>query len=460
MRSLCSLKSVGRVSAAALLLSVVLPGCASNRTAGIGTDLTTTGSIAGSALPEAGVSAPGKGMNLAAVLRYTMEHNPDIGIARAQAKDASAGIGVAQVPFLPTVDYSAGIGPENTYAYDTEITTDATRQEASIRASQLLFDFGKTATDVERAETLAESAQYRLASKTDEITMAAIEVYLAVLELDMQIGISQQNVAAHEEMYRIVSLNEQGGNGTMADVQLAATRLEAARSASIDLQAERRSAASTFERIVGMAPGGLQMPQPPAPNGSPTAADIERYAASDPLLLSLEQDKLSLQAQKQALLLDYLPRVTLDGTAKVQMNVGGTNPARAEGRIMLTMSGTLFDGLDRATKIEQIDARIEETEYRYRRALDNLEYDIDDSSRVLDTAASRLASIAGQIASGNDVVTLYKQQFEAGTRGIFEVLDAQKDLSASRSEHVTAQFDVLRAKYRLLHLSGELARAG
>lgn len=398
-------------------------------------------------------------MTLASVLAYTHQQNPDIGIARSQARDAAAGIGVAQAPYLPTVDYSAAIGPERTYAYDTEISTEATRQEASIRASQLIFDFGKTASDIDRAEAQADSADYRLAAKTDEVTMAAIEAYLAVLQIDLQIGVSEQNVVAHEEMHRVVALNEQAGNGTMADVQKALTRLEAARNQTIDLRAERRTAASTFERIVGISPGMLQVPSPPSANGRVTQADIANYVASSPLLLSLEQDRISLESQKQALQLDYLPRITLDGTAKVQTNVGGNNPARTDGRVMLSMSGTLFDGGDRAAKIQQIDARIEETEYRYRRAVDNLEFDIDDSGRILDTASSRLASIAAQIASGQEVVALYTQQFEAGTRGIFELLDAQQELNASRSDQIMTQFDVLRAKYRMLQLVGELSKA-
>ena len=451
-------RSARGIAVAALLLGTALSGCASNRTASIGSG-DITGSInGGSALPGGKPGMPGRNMTLADVLAYTVNNNPDIGIARAQAKDAAAGTGVALVPYLPTIDYSAAIGPEHTFAYDTEITTDATRQEASIRASQLLFDFGKTASDIDRADALRQSADKRLDAKTNEISMSTIEAYLAVLEIDMQIGISQQNVAAHQEMYRIVSLNEQGGNGTQADVQKALTRLEGAKNQTIDLQAQRRTAASSFERITGIAPGGLQLPNPPAPKGTVTRADIANYAATNPQLLSLEQDKLSLEAQKKALQLDYLPRLTLDGTAKMQMNVGGNTPARADARVMLSLNGTLFDGGDRASKIEQIEARIEEVEYRYRRTVDNLEFDVDDSARVLDTASSRLAGIDGQIASGQEVVTLYQQQFEAGTRGIFELLDAQQELSASRSERVTAQFDVLRAKYRLLLLTNEIRR--
>ncbi|WP_375451379.1 TolC family protein [uncultured Devosia sp.] len=444
-----------------LVGTTALAGCATTATPSVTDAQIVTGSIGQDALGAApsALPHPGGSMQLAQVLAYTVDNNPDIGIARSQAKDAAAGTDVAAVPFMPTIDYSAGIGPETTFAYDTEITTDETRQEASVRASQLLFDFGKTSTDVERATALKDSASLRLDAKTTEIMTAAIEAYLGVLELDLQIANSRQNEAAHEEMHRIVTLNEQGGNGTIADVQKALTRLEAARSQTLDLQAERRTAASTFERVTGMEPVNLQLPHPPAATGTVSQADIANYAATDPFLLSLKQDKISLEAQMNALRLDYLPKISLEGTARIQMDAGGTNPARTDARAMLSINGTLFDGGDRAAKIAQIEARIEETGYRYSRALDNLEFDVDDAGRILETAGSRLGNIADRIQSGQGVVTLYGQQFQSGTRSIFELLDAQQELSAARSEQITAQFDLLRAKYRMLRLTGELAKA-
>lgn len=461
MLALGSAGTARRLAIAVVLLgTTVLAGCATTSTPAVTDANIVTGSIGGdssAALPSA-PAVHGQGMALAQVLSYAIANNPDIGIARSQAKDAAAGVAVAGVPYMPTIDYSAGIGPEKTFAYDTEISTDANRQEASIRASQLLFDFGKTPTDVARAKALKESAALRLDAKITEITTSAIEAYLGVLELDMQIANSRDNEAAHVEMHRIVSLNEQGGNGTMADVQKALTRLEAARSQTIDLEADRRTAASTFERVIGMPPGALQLPNPPAATGKVTAADIDNYAATDPLLLSLKQDKISLQAQITALQLDYLPKVSLEASARIQMNVGGVNPAHSDARAMLSVNGTLFDGGDRAGKIEQIRARIEETDYRYRRSVDNLRFDVDDAGRILDTAASRLGNIADRIKSGEGVVTLYSQQFKAGTRSIFELLDAQQELSSARSDQITAQFDLLRAKYRMLRLTGEIGQ--
>lgn len=445
-----------------VLAVTLLAGCATNHAvpqAGYdrpGLDAVTSGSVQQEPGPTS--QAPGK-MTLAQVAAQTVATNPDIGISRAQLKDAQAGIGVALAPMLPSIDYSVASGREHTYAYDTQISTDATRREASIQASQLLFDFGKGAVDMHRATNNKDAASLRVDVKTQDVLMNMVEAYLAVLEMDKQIANSQADVAALQNTYRIVSLNEQGGNGTTADVEKASSRLEAAKAKTLDLQAERRTAASAFEQVTGWAPGKLQMPTPPEPKIKVTPEAIASLEKTDPQLLAFDHDRESLEAQAMSLGLDYLPKLTLDVSAKIQENVLGENPITTNGRAMISLRGPIFDGGDRLAKIDQVKARIEETEYRRQRALSNLKYDLGDSSRVLETASARASNISGRITSSEKVVTLYTQQFQAGTRTIFELLDAQQELTAARAEQITTRFDVLRAKYRMLRVTGELAGA-
>lgn len=449
--------------ATAIGLGVALSGCAANRAIDYDSMadrpalLRLAADPATDDIDPATLPAAAK-MTLAQVAAHAVAVNPDVGIARAQAEDAKAQISVSEAEYGAVVSYGAAYGRERTYAYDTEIMTPATRSEASISLSQPIFDFGKTYSDVNWAKALKQSSGLRRDAKTLDILNDTITAYLAVLELDLQIANAKANIAAHQKMYGIVELNEQGGNGTAADLQKAQTRLDAAKSQTLDLQAQRRTAASQFERVTGWTPGSLQVPSPPVVTRTPTATDIASYAESDPLLLSYKQDKLSLEAQISALQASYLPQVSLEVSARVQQNVGGRNPATAAARAMLSVQGTLYDGGDKAAKIIQLRARMRETDYRYKKALDNLGFDLGDASRVLATAGDKMKNISARIASGQQVVELYSQQFESGTRTIFELLDAQQELSAARSEQITARFDVLRAKYHQLRLTGELAK--
>ena len=124
---------------------------------------------------------------------------------------------------------------------------------------------------------------------------------------------------------------------------------------------------------------------------------------------------------------------------------------------MISLSGQLYDGGERVAKTNQLIARVGEVKYRYRQTLDQLEQDIEDSARILRTANEKRASIAERIAASTSVVNLYQQQFEAGTRTIFELLDAQRELFAAKGEQITSRFEVMRASYSAAMLNGNLA---
>jgi len=400
----------------------------------------------------------GSKMTLAQVARSTIANNPSIGIIRAQAQTAEAGIDIINVAYAPKVDFSVARGTERTYNFESEIQTSQTRTEASIRASQLLFDFGKTEADLDWATAVYESTVWRQQAQTDAILLEMVEAYLAVLELSMQIENSRINERAHGEMYRIIKLNADAGNATEADVQRIVVGLEGARTLSINLRSSRQNAASNFKRLTGLDPFSLQVPSRINPASSRLSiADIEGYATKDPNMLSLEWDIVGLEAQQLSLKLDYLPEISLNASARIQENVLGENPVNANGRVMISLTGQIYDGGERMAKTNQLLARIEEVKYRYRRALDQLEQDIEDSARILRTANEKRASIAERIAASKSVVSLYQQQFEAGTRTIFELLDAQRELFAAKGEQITSRFEVMRAAYNAAKLNGNLA---
>jgi len=412
----------------------------------LGTFTASTGAISGSV------------MTLAQVARSTIANNPSIGIIRAQAQAAEAGIDVVNVAYAPKVDFSVARGPEQTYNFESEIQTSQTRSEASIRASQLLFDFGKTAADLDWATAVYESTVWRQQAQTDAILIEMVEAYLSVLELSMQIDNSRINERAHEEMYRIIKLNADAGNATEADVQRIVVGLEGAKTLSIDLRSSRQNAASNFKRLTGLDPSSLQVPARISPAASKLSiADMEGYATKDPNMLSLEWNIVSLEAQQLSLLRDYLPKISLNASARIQQNVMGENPLNTNGRLMISLTGQIYDGGERMAKNNQLIARIDEVKYRYSKALDQLEQDIEDSARILRTANEKRASIAERIAASKSVVSLYQQQFEAGTRTIFELLDAQRELFAAKGEQITSRFEVMRAAYNAAKLNGNLA---
>ena len=297
----------------------------------------------------------------------------------------------------------------------------------------------------------------RLAHKIIATIYEVAEIYLMVLEQDLLIANARENEKTHEETYRLVKISEAGGNATQADVQKAYTRLEGARTRTIELISARQRTASEFRRVVGFDPGKLQLPQiSKNMNVNLDPQKIDSYIKQNYFMQSLLQDIVGLRHQQAALERGYLPQLTLEGSANAKENVTGVNPMTADARIMVALRGFLYDGGDKHAKILKVKAKIGEKEARYRKAQLDLENEVAENIRILRTAKSKSSLIDKRIKASEEVVRLYTEQFKSGSRSIFELLDAQQELSIARAEKISNRFDILRAQFNAQKHNGTL----
>ncbi len=405
--------------------------------------------IAAASIPNSkALSKNSTKMTLQQVALYALDNNPAINIARWQAKGAEANVDIANVKWRPKIEYSFSSGPEITYDSKTDSGETHLRREATITLSQLIFDFGKTNADVDWAKSQFNSAQKKLAHKVIATIYEVAEIYLMVLEQDLLIANARENEKAHKETYRLVKISEEGGNATQADVQKAYTRLEGARTQVIELISARQRTASEFRRIVGFNPGKLQIPKIDKNiDTNLSMAKIDLYMKNNYFIQSLNEDLVSLKHQQAALERGYLPQLTLEGAASAKENILAPNPMTADARIQFALRGALYDGGDKSAKLDLVKAKMGEKKARLRKAQLDLENEIAENIRILKTAKSKQASINKRIKASEEVVRLYREQFKAGSRTIFELLDAQQELFIARAEKISNQFDILRAQY-------------
>ena len=197
--------------------------------------------------------------DLTSILRHTLRDNPDIGIAWAQERDEKTGIAIARAALHPTVNVRAAVGPEN-YDTDSEKNLAVPRQEFGIDLHQVIYDFGRTQSNIARRKALHNSAGYRRINKMNEIALDVSKAFLATHEASQHLQIALQNVASHEEIFGLVSASQKAGNATVADVKRVTTRLEKAKTNLIDLRSRKQNAREDFIRLTGLTPQNLSQP--------------------------------------------------------------------------------------------------------------------------------------------------------------------------------------------------------
>jgi outer membrane protein, adhesin transport system len=422
------------------------------------TDAIKTASIAGAEIgpkgPEGKDAKPS--LTLAQIVSKTLETNPDILIVGAQEKEADTAIKIEKASLLPQVDLTVQSGKENTYTQSGG-TEDTHRSEMSVSVEHVLYDFGARKNAIERREVLRDSATLRRMDKNEEISLQVMEAYLEYRRNSDLLAAAGRNLQAHEKLVRLVKLNEEGGNATVADVKRAETRLESAKSDRLNLANNQEDAIAAFRRLTGVGPETVKSPDDLAPKGKVRELkDIEKLIAVNPLLRSMMADKRSLESQWLQQTSALRPEFFVRGEANYKMNVSGDTGLGSDFKGMVGFRLKLFDGGRRQQTLEQIDARIAEADARHTKLYRELLQQMEQNNQALSTGEEQTGLLEEQLAASNRAVELYQEQFEAGERSPFELLDAQRDAYKANGELINHRYDAAASIYRNLRLNGGL----
>lgn len=430
-----------------------------------GVPLAGTGTPIFRGLTSAPVEPVKQRLALRDVVAQAVGVSPDIGSARAREAEAVAGIDAARAARRPTMEARLGAGHNTIGSYENQEgllydrggSAGAIRVDTVLSIRQRLLDFGVVANDVLRTKESLDAERYRRLDKIEEVTRDMVRAYLSVIEKRELLAAADANVAAHKRLAKLVEANQQAGNGTVADVSRISAKLIETESTRTDLKADLEDALDRFRRLSRLDPRGLSAPPSFAAVLPKTPSEaIGIVPKSNPKLLAMEAVGRSMQAEEKSARGEYLPKLDLEMEAGAKNYFGTNSRTELDVRGMVVMRHKLMDGGARRAAIDQIKARQLDTEMRYINERDDVEADIRQFYRQLDSARSKAANLAEGVASSKKVTELYIEQFTAGKRTVFELLDSQTSLYQAQKELITNQFEERRAIFGILRSMGRL----
>jgi adhesin transport system outer membrane protein len=412
---------------------------------------------------------PGTGpvMTLSEVVSRAATMHPEVTLALARVEEARAGVDRARSGLGPQVDVTLAAGQVASGVYSPSVhdidgrTGDAAmRVDGTLRLRQLLFDFNATRDQVLSTLAASDAARLRTIDVTEDIALRTSQAYLRILQQRQLLALIDRNIQEHLRLLEIVELNEADGNSTRADVNRISARLSEVRSARTDLAAELDGAEDVFERLARIQPGRLLPPEPVVSLLAPSADDaIDRARSGNPRLLSLAYNIRSLQHELDVVNGDGGARIDLELEANSQNYFSDSSRSENDVRGMVVFSYSLFDGGDSAGQQRQVESRIRQARARYTDGRDQVEADIRQAYRAIASARRKLDDLRSGLSSSREVQSLYTEQFQAGERTIFELLDAQNALFSAERDLIVSQFSELEAAYSILRSTGRLTSA-
>ena len=399
-----------------------------------------------------------------AVANAVLTH-PDIKVSEFRVQEALAGVGVSEAGLYPTLEGKVGVGPNLSSALDGSIWPTGSGQrsrerrlDASVFLRQLVYDFGATDADIDRARLVMDSEKFKVREKIEDVAYRTALAHIKVLETRALLGLVDETIAAHKQLLGIVKANNTEGNGTSADIGRVSSRLTDVSAIRADISLQLLGAEEQFHRLTKLYATNLA-PAPSYRAAIPASAPaaIAEVTRNNPRLGSILNTSRSIEREADFQRASSLPRIQIEADTNSSGYSGLLkNRNEFEARAMLSLRYRFLDGgLQKAT-VSQLEARRLGSEMSFLNEREQLEADVRQAYRAIDSAALKSRLVGVGVGTSRTVETLYLEQFKAGRRTVFELLDSQMSLFSTRRSEVESRYDAHRAVLDVLKAMGRL----
>ncbi|MEN3285983.1 MAG: outer membrane protein adhesin transport system [Bradyrhizobium sp.] len=392
--------------------------------------------------------------------------HPLMGAQAARVTGSLADVRTAQGAEKPQVQVYGGTGGSYLGSYvnyprqfgDVAVP-GSSRTDAGFTLRQLVYDFGAAKADIARSKSLVAVERLRLSDQAEDIALRTANAYFNVLEQRELIALIDKVVADDNEFAKLVRLNESQGNGTVADVNRIRSKVIEVEAVRTDISTSLKTAEDEFFRLTKLDPSQVRpssLASPRIPASFEPALEIAKK--SNPSLLALGANGTSIDYQLASQQAQRLPRVDVQGDGLVKHYLG--NQAASQGvvdsRMMVMLSYKLFDGGILSAQADRIREDKKANDFRTLDEKEGIELNLRRFYQALTANRIKERSAIQGIATAEKANTLYLEQFKAGKRTVFEVLDSRMVVFTMQKNATSGKYEQLRAAYGILRNTGQL----
>ena len=414
-----------------------------------------------SLLLAANATAQDTRVKLSDTVATALEYNPRLKVLQANQEAIGFERDRARGGYYPQVDVAFGYGVE---AHSDTITRGNDnennfydRLEGSVRLSQLLYDGKETRSLVEIEEAKMVSAGYRTFDNAEAIALDAIIAHMGVYRQRELVGLAQMNINDHVEILGQLTERQEGGAGSIADVDQTNARLARANATLAETQADLKVAEANYQRIVGKLAGDIEFFNVPAGMVPKTLDEAVMQAMeSNPKVLALDANVDEASRRVELSKSGFLPKIHAELSSSYEDQVESSETYEHNNQAMVRVRWNLFNGhSDVADRKAAMARKMQAAASR-----DDQQVQIIEETQAtwaqLESARQQVVLFGDALNYNQKTHDSYRKQFNVGQRTLLDVLDARNEMFQTSGLMITAKTNEVIAAERLLALTGKL----
>jgi multidrug efflux system outer membrane protein len=366
------------------------------------------------------------------LIRVALKQNYDLQIATERINSSRAQLAITRSSLFPQVQAGGNFSGGKEYNFQTKynfltLTADA--------AFQLDF-FGKLrrANEAARAQLLATED----ARQTVILTLVSdvASDYFALLQLDLQLQITKNTVAAQEASVKLTNLRLDHGVATKLDVLQAQQVLDTANAQIPDLERQIAQEENAINILLGNYPQGVkrdrslveQFLPPEVPPGMPSAL-LERR----PDIREAEQVLIASNAEIGVAKAEFFPQISLTGSGGGAFGRSSAFSGLMSSQLGIWSYGAqvsqpIFTGGALRGNLKLAKSQNEQALLAYRQTIQRAFGDASDALIGYQKNHQVRVRQEQSVADLEESVRLSNMRYKGGTTAYLEVLDGQRSL--------------------------------
>lgn len=398
-----------------------------------------------------------------------LKNNPVIQERLKNFRATQQDLNIAESEYYPQLDFSASythteagnLKDGNDSSYDNNVLSESYgNYETSLTLTQNLFNGFGTKYKVAYEKSRILAAAYNYMEKSNDTAFKMTNAYINVMKSYELTKIASENVQINERIYLKVKDLFDSGLTSDSEVKKIQSSLSLAKANLIVQRNNALDSQYSYRRILGRMPNMKIMEKPVFDIVMPES--IERAAMysieHNPSLLVSQYNINGAQALWKEGRKEYYPNISLEVSQFFndveERNSFDSPDDRFRARILLTYN--FYSGGSHKAKIQKHISKVNQ-EIEIKRDLKRQVIEgLDLSWSAYKMIDKQLTYLKEYSSYSDDTLELYREEYDLGRRTLLDLLTAQNDVSNSKTQIITAQYDQLFAKYRILDAMGLL----
>lgn len=370
--------------------------------------------------------------------------HPDVSRAQAIVAQSESEVAIAKSAWYPTLEY--GVNPQ--YNRDTG-GQGAQEASASLGVNQLVYDFGRSRSQISVASATLEKERFLLADTIENIAYSTASTFIDLAASQETIAAADRQVNSLRETKDKIETRVKAGLSDASDLNQAEVAIQRAAAEALTARTEYDVAAGKLAEVAGVRPGRVQ-------DLTTTSVLLQGLNAAAPDAIEQTPAVLAAQAAANAAAANVklakaerFPSIGINAGKSISTNRDFfTGEREQETWVGLRLSGNVSLGGLHKHQISSAEAeqRAENQSLENQRLVTRTALGSAETEAA--GAAARLQSYQSVIDLSRSLIDLYWQQYTLDKRPLTDVINAERDVYQSEVARINAVADGNRARIK------------